>query len=110
MLACDNTVTIIHHNKNIDSDTYACEVFYNASWFKKLTISTSADGAKPSNTFDCRIMTADNINVSLGDYIALGEIESINQPSELKEVEHFRIISIGDNRRGKLAHWRMTGQ
>lgn len=110
MLACDNTVTIIHHNKNTDSDTYTCKVLYNASWFKKTTISTSAEGAKPTNTFECRIMTADDLPAALGDYIALGEVESINKPSELKDLEHFRITAIGDNRRGKLSHWRYSGQ
>ena len=110
MLACDRTVTIIHHNKNIDSDTYNCTVFNNASWFSKTTISTSAEGAKPANSFECRIMGVDDSPASLGDYIALGEVESINKPSELKGLEHFRITAIGDNRRGKLPHWRYSGQ
>lgn len=110
MIACDNTVTIIHHNKNIDDDTYICTVFSGASWFKKTTISTSAEGAKPNNTYECRIMGADDINAALGDYIALGEVESIESPAELKNTDHFRITAIGDNRRGKLPHWRFSGQ
>ena len=110
MIACTETVTIIHHNKNIDNDTYTCTVLNNASWFKKTTISTSAEGAKPSNTYECRIMGADNLPAAKGDYIALGVVESINKPSELKEIDHFRITSIGDNRRGLLPHWRYSGQ
>ena len=110
MLACTETVTIIHHEKNIGSDSYSCTVVFGASWFKKTTISTSGDGAKPSNSYECRIMGADVLPASMGDYIALGEVESIETPSDLKEIDHFRITAIGDNRRGKLPHMRYSGQ
>ena len=110
MLACTETVTIIHHLKNIDSDVYTCTVFNNASWFKKTTISTSGEGAKPSNSYECRIFGADLSPASVGDFVALGTVESINKPSELKGIDHFRITSIGDNRRGFLPHWRYSGQ
>ena len=109
MLGCNNTVTIIHHNKLSDDDDYICTTYDNASWFKKNTITTSADGAKPVNTYDVRIMGDMDIDVSTGDYIAIGNIvvESVH---DLKNIDHFRITAIGDNRRGSLAHWRFSGQ
>ena len=109
MLGCTETVTIIHHNKTIDGDEYICTPFNNASWFKKLTISTSGDGAKPSNSYDCRIMGTMDITVSVGDYVAIGKVEGIKKPSDIK-VDHFRVTAIGDNRRSGLAHWRVSGQ
>lgn len=110
MLECNNIVTIVHHNKLIDDDEYICTSYEKASWFKKNTITTSADGAKPVNSYDVRIMGNMDINVSLGDYIVRGTISNVFSVSDLKNVEHFRITAIGDNRRGSLAHWRFSGQ
>lgn len=148
MLMCDKTVTLIHHEKGVDGDTYDCIIFQNASWFKKTTITTSGDGAKPVNTYECRIMVggentgehaptyggqvvltpavgktntyvltpaeADSpvlsIEPSLGDFVVLGVVASIEKPSDLKNTEHFRVTAIGDNRRGNLPHWRLSGQ
>ena len=111
MLECNNTVTLIHHEKGVDSDSYVCTVYNDASWFKKNTITTSADGAKPVNTYVSRIITTEEINASVGDYIALGIVSDIEKPSDLKDVDSFRITAIGDNRRGvHLSHWRFDGQ
>ena len=110
MLMCDNIATLIHHEKGIDGDTYICSTFDRVSWHKRNTITTSGDGAKPANTYEARIMTADDINVSLGDYLARGKVEGIEKPSDLAGLDKFRITAIGDNRRGGLAHWRLSGQ
>lgn len=109
MLECNNIVTIIHHDKLSDDDEYICTTYDKASWFKKNTITTSADGAKPVNTYDVRIMGDMDIDVSLGDYIAKGNIV-VETVHALKNIDHFRITAIGDNRRGSLAHWRFSGQ
>ena len=110
MLGCTETITLIHHIKG-DDDSYTCHIANKASWFSKVTIATSADGAKPVNTFDVRIFD-ENLGVepSLGDYIVKGIVESIEKPSDLKNKDYFRITAIGDNRRGSLAHWRVSGQ
>lgn len=109
MLGCDNTVTLIHHDRTSDDDNYICTVFQNASWFKKNTITTDANGAKPVNTYESRILTSADINVSPGDWLVLGEVSSVDTPSSI-ELDKFRITAIGDNRRGLLAHWRVSGQ
>lgn len=110
MLMCNQTVTLVHHVKGVDSDTYICTPYGNASWFKKRTISTDGDGAKPINTYETRIMGNVEIFVSLGDYVVLGIVSSVEKPSDLETLDHFRITAIGDNRRGGLAHWRLSGQ
>lgn len=111
MLACNKTVTVIHHVKGTEKDSYTCAHYINmASWFKKVTISTAGDGAKPSNTYECRIMTDDAIIVSPGDYVAFGVVENFTNIKELKNVDYFRVTAIGDNRRGFMNHWRLSGQ
>ena len=110
MLMCDQTVTLVHHVKGKDGDTYTCSTYDGASWFAKQTISTSADGAKPANSYEVRIMTREDISLDMGDYVALGAVENITAPSDLAKHEHFRVTAIGDNRRGWLSHWRLSGQ
>ena len=110
MLGYTETITLIHHIKG-DDDFYTCHIANKASWFSRVTIATSADGAKPVNTFDVRIFD-ENLGVepSLGDYVVKGIVESIEKPSDLKNKDYFRITAIGNNRRGSLAHWRVSGQ
>lgn len=110
MLECNKNITIVHHNKETDGDLYICKSYSNASWHKRNTITTSADGAKPVNTYEARIMTTESIDIALGDYVVLGSVQSIEKPLDLKDFDHFRITAIGDNRRGLLAHWRVSGQ
>lgn len=110
MLECNNTITLIHHEKGVDGDTYTCTVYDGASWFKKNTITTSADGAKPVNTYVVRLLSTEDIKCELGDHIALGVVSKVERISDLKEVDSFRVTAIGDNRRGSLAHWRFDGQ
>ena len=110
MLACSETVTIVHHIKN-DDDTYTCHTVKKASWFSKTTISTSADGAKPVNTFEVRLFgDLTGAQPALGDYVVKGIINNVETPSDLKNAVYFRITAIGDNRRGGLPHWRVSGQ
>lgn len=109
MLGCDKTVTLIHHDRTSDDDNYICTTFAKASWFKKNTITTAGDGAKPVNTYESRILTDAEINVSPGDWLVLGVVESVDTPSSI-ELDKFRITAIGDNRRGFLGHWRVSGQ
>ena len=110
MLMCDQTVTLVHHVKGDDGDTYRCTTHERASWFKRNTITTSGDGAKPVNSYEVRIMGTEDISPSLGDYVALGTVSNVSTPSDLSGVDHFRVTAIGDNRRGTLAHWRLSGQ
>lgn len=107
---CDQTVTLVHHVKGKDGDTYTCSTYDKASWFEKQTISTSGDGEKSVNSYEVRIMTRDDISPSTGDYVVKGAVASVAAPSDLAQRDYFRVTAIGDNRRGKLAHWRLSGQ
>lgn len=110
VIGCTETITLVHHIKD-DNDTYTCHTVNNASWFSKVTISTSADGAKPVNTLEARVFSDfSGVVPALGDYVVKGIAEGIEKPSDLKNMVYFRITAISDNRRGGLAHWRLSGQ
>ena len=110
MLGCTETITLVHHVKD-DDDTLTCHTVNNASWFEKTTISTSADGAKPVNTFDVRVFD-DFLGVTpaLGDYVVKGIVDGIETPRDLKNEVYFRITAISNNKRAHLPHWRLSGQ
>ena len=110
MLECKNTVTVIHHDKSTDDDLYSCTVYHNASWFKRNTIAISEKGARPSNSYECRIMGKNDVVVALGDIVALGVVENYESKSDLDGIDYFSVSAIGDNRRGYLPHWRVSGQ
>lgn len=112
MLGCTETITLVKHIKDNDGDSYERYVFTDcASWFAKTTISTSGDGAKPSNSYDVRIF-GDMLGVipSLGDYCVRGTVGEIRKTADLANVEHFRITACGNNMRAPLPHWRVSGQ
>jgi hypothetical protein len=110
MLGCTETITLIHY-LNDDEDTYTCHTVNKASWFSKVAISTSADGAKPVNTYEVRVLDDfSGVVPALGDYVVKGIVESIESPTDLKNEVYFRITAISDNRRGGLPHWRVSGQ
>ncbi len=109
MLACTETITLVRHIAENAGDSYESSVIPRASWFAKTIITTSADGATPSSSFEVRIPTTDDINVNTGDYVVKGELSGVTSPKDLKGTEHFRVTTIGDNRRGRLPHWRLSG-
>lgn len=110
VIGCTETITLVHHVKD-DDDTLTCHTVNNASWFEKTTISTSADGAKPVNTFDVRVFD-DFLGVTpaLGDYVVKGIVEGIETPRDLKNEVYFRITAISNNKRAPLPHLRLSGQ
>lgn len=109
----DQVVTLVKHTKTDTGDAYACYSMPNASWFSSVSIATSADGAKPVNTYTVRIpeeYVPTGICPDLGDYVVRGVITSVRRPSDLAGHEHFRVTAVGCNLRGRLPHWRASGQ
>jgi hypothetical protein len=77
--------------------------------FGQAVTEASEKGATPVNTYESLIMTDRDIPLSLGDWLVLGAVESVEKPSDVS-LDKFRITAIGDNRRGTLKHWRVSGQ
>lgn len=108
----DQVITLVKHIKTDTADKYACYSLNNASWHSAVSIVTSADGAKPTNTYTVRIPEEDIPTgkfPDLGDYVVRGVIASVTRPADLVGREHFRITAVGNNLRGGLPHWRVSG-
>lgn len=112
MLACDETATLVHRVEEGEADRYVCTVLCGVSWFAKTCVALSADGAKPVNTLRARIpegVLPDGVKPHEGDYLVRGAVPELNGPEELKGLEYFVVSAVGNNRRGGMPHWSVSG-
>lgn len=113
MLMCNEKITLVKHVKKADQDQYTAVVINGASWFGKVKISPTADGAASATEVTCRIPAdkmPDGVVPEVGDYILRGETEEAPTLERLTESGNaFEVLSIGDNRRGNIPHWRLSG-
>lgn len=113
MLACTETVTLVHPNRVDDGDSYLCTVIRGASWYRKSVISLSVDGAKPVPVCKARIPAEnmpDGVSPEEGDYLVRGELAAVSRaPADLEGYEYAMLTSVGDNRRGRFPHWALSG-
>ena len=114
MLMCNEKITLIQHVKEADTDKYIPIVIDGASWFGKVKISPSDSGAAHVVEVTVRVPAdkmPENVVPKVGDYIKRGETlqeeMSFEEFSTTEEV--FKLLNVGDNRRGKLSHWRLSG-
>lgn len=102
MLCASETITIIHHTADANSDTYSCTVCVGVSWFGKGGMSSSAnDGRAPTVEYTVRI-PADVVPATLpvpGDIIVKGILASYTGKNCIASMEHFIVGQVGDNRR-----------
>ena len=113
LLMGNQVITLVKHKKTDTGDAYTCYSMPDVSWFSSTSIVTSADGAKPVNTYTVRIPEENvptDIRPDLGDYVVKGVITSVTRPADLSTLEHFRVTAVGCNLRGNLPHWRVSGQ
>lgn len=113
MLSCTETVTLVHPIRGDDKDSYICTVIHGVSWYRKAVIAPSGDGAKPVPVCKVRI-PAENMPESItpeeGDYLVRGKLEAVRRaPADFSEREYALITVVGDNRRGRLQHWFLSG-
>ena len=53
-----------------------------------------------------------DVTIKNGDFIVRGKVDVLGKQADLKGLEHFTVLSIGDNRRSKrryLRHWAVSG-
>lgn len=113
MLACTETVTLVHPIRGDDSDSYRCTVIRGASWYRKAVVSLSVDGAKPVSVCKVRVPKEnmpESVSPEEGDYLVRGELTKVNRaPADLEEREYTLLTSVGDNCRGRFPHWSLSG-
>lgn len=112
MLGCNETVTLLQRREDGDMDVYTAVVIQTASWFGKAGMAATVKGLTPQNTCKVRIMARDmppGVTPCKGDYMVRGVMKAIQRPADLEGAEYFLVTAVGDNRRGRLAHWVVSG-
>ena len=99
-LACTELVTLVHHVKTADSDSYVCYPIQGVSWY-----------AKTETAVTVRIPEAvlPSCLPEKLDYLVKGEISGVLKPADLKGSTYFQITAVADNRRGTLPHVAVSG-
>lgn len=112
MLECNETITFVRLIKGKTSDTYTCTVVNGASWYEKRITALQDNGLASATEVKVRIptpnMPSDFIPL-VGDFVCRGTVESIAKQADLQAYTHFRVLAVGDNRRGHLSHWAVSG-
>lgn len=113
-LACDETITLVQLVENDDQDTYVCTPIQNASWFSKVTVALEYRGVRSADIVKIRIPEEDmpdDVTIRNGDFVVRGTVSAtITKQADLAAYDHATVVSVGDNRRGSLRHWVVTGQ
>lgn len=114
MFACDKTVTLVQLVSDGDNDSYNLVKINNVSWHSKTKIELEDKGIRTAVLTYIRIPEKElpeGAVLANGDYIVNGEVtDSITKHSDLKNYEYVTIVSVGDNRRGRLKHWAVIGK
>lgn len=112
MLCCDETVTLIQRVEKAEDDCYTCTVLEGVSWFAKTSVALTADGARPVNTLRVRIpdgVLPEGVRPQTGDVLVRGAVGPVSGPEDWRGREYFVVSAVGDNRRGGLPHWSVSG-
>lgn len=103
MLVCNETITVVHGT----GFGYDCTVFFGVSWYDKTAVSMEGSGLIFDNMVKIRI-PVDSIGAQrfpeVGDHVIHGAVYEIASPADLATHAARRIMSVGDNRRGRLQH------
>lgn len=113
VLACTETVTLVHLLRGDDGDTYLCTVIHGASWYRKAVTAIDGDGARPVPVCKVRVPAEnmpEGVTPAEGDYLVRGVLEEVRRaPADFSGREYVLLTVAGDNRRGRLPHWFLSG-
>lgn len=112
MLGCNETVTLVQRVEEDGGDRYICTLLCGASWFAKTVVSVDGNGARPVSVLKSRVLepaVPPEVAPHTGDYLVRGELEAMTGPACLEGHTYFQITAVGDNRRGRIPHWALSG-
>lgn len=117
MLACTETITVVQYvyDKETDTDAYICILIEGVSWFGKLVAAVENKGLTGAAKITVRIPAErmpSGVTIKRGDCVVRGTVKSVERQADLEGMEHFTVLSVGDNRRSKrkdLRHWVVSG-
>ena len=109
MLACDETVTLV----KCDGEAYTCTVLEGVSWFDKTVVVKEDKGLAFANAVKVRIPAAvaeeTGVLPETGDHIIRGTAPEIETPAQLAALSPRKVMTVGDNRRGRFPHILIIG-
>lgn len=111
MVGCTETVTLV----KCDGEVYTATVIEGVSWFDKVQVKLESAGLVFANATKVRI-PADSIPAVLpetGDQLIRGTLPlglTVEKPADLAPYHPRKIMAVGDNRRGRLAHLAVVCQ
>ena len=87
----------------------AVKVHYNNVYFRHNKKSNLIDkGIEKGSTGSITIPTTDAVDISCGDYIVEGIVEDeFDIKSLIKKYQLFKVVSVDDNRKGGLQHYKI---
>ena len=118
MLNANETITVIHHTRTADGDTYTCHTF-TGSWFAQLRSAVTTGGLQSARTVRARIPAApDSAGAALlrtfapGDRMIRGKRETCTAREFAalgRTGEGFSVLDIHDNTRAIPPHFYLEG-
>lgn len=113
MLACTETITILQlrYDSDTDKDVYKSWIVNGVSWFSKLVVELDGKGLAGKSEFKVRIPASIALLTMIqpGDIMVRGNAGIVQKAADFKDMEHFTVLSVGDNRRGGVPHWAVRG-
>lgn len=113
MLACDETITLVHHIAEQDDDLYVCTTIQGASWHTVERVMLQEHGFARQSETKVRIPEShmpEGVLPEVDGWLVRGDVIEIKSQVDLQAYEHIRIMAVGDNRRGGLPHWAVSGE
>ena len=116
MLECTETITLVQlvYDREHDVDRYECTIIEGVSWYGKLVATADGKGLSGATQVTVRIPESNmpDVVIQRGDYIVRGKVYAVEKQTDLKGLEYFKVLSVGNNCRGKrkdLRHWAVSG-
>lgn len=113
MLACTETITLVRCTE----DTYSTATVRGVSWYVKTQVTEEATGLTFANYVKIRIpedsISGASLHPNVGDHVFLGELsagETISSPADLAARKPLKVMSVGDNLRGRFPHLAVIAQ
>lgn len=113
MLACTETITLVRCVR----DEYTTATVRGVSWYVKTQVTKEDTGLAFANYVKIRIpedsLSGASLHPKVGDHVFRGELsagETISSPADLAARKPLKVMSVGDNLRGRFPHLAVIAQ
>lgn len=100
-----DTITVYHTE---DDEIYTIQHYKQVYFRHTKKINQVDKGVQTASAGSITIPTTEKLNISTDDYIVEGIIkDEFNLPLLKEKYEVFKVLSIDDNRKGRLQHYKI---